>query len=117
MLRLFLLATASLCFAVAQADTPSPVSPASLLRNGAFADADGDGIADGWPPGPTPNGKTTFLSLADGVVKIKDTDEVAGVGLGQKVAAQPSHRYTLRAQVRGGALPLYLRFFDAANHL
>ncbi|MDQ3813405.1 MAG: hypothetical protein M3347_05585, partial [Armatimonadota bacterium] len=97
------------------------LAPARTLVNPAFEDKDGDGVPDGWTIAPPANNTTLAVSLvkmADGnAVKIVDKDAKSGVGLSQWLKAQPAHQYSLSADVQGGEIPLYLKFYDAQRQL
>lgn len=91
----------------ASAPTPAttaavvPTGPApegNLLKNTAFADADGDGTPDGWNPYPPGNGDTLVLaSNPGGGLVFKDNDKNNGLGLEQWVPVQEGFLYTASA--------------------
>lgn len=75
---------------------PAPVG--NLLKNTAFADADGDGTPDGWNPYPPGNGSTLVLaSKPGGGLVFKDDDKNNGLGIEQWVPVQEGLLYTASA--------------------
>ncbi|MBI4975985.1 MAG: hypothetical protein HZC28_00790 [Spirochaetes bacterium] len=101
--------------------TPIPAAASqaavSLITNGNFTDADGNGMPDGWTERFAPNKTTTFIEAvrADGVsaVKITDNDDKKGVGLMQIVAVKPGETYTLAAKIKSGPIYFYINWLDA----
>jgi len=95
--------------------------PAAVLVNAELLDKDGDGLPDGWHPLPPANNTTTRLSLNKDAneiaLHISDKDPAAGVGVCQWIPCRSGHRYTFSAEVKGGAISLYLNPCDSRQRL
>lgn len=82
--------------ALASPAAPAPVG--NLVKNPAFADADGDRTPDDWKPYPPGNGDALVLASAPGGgLVFKDNDKNNGLGIEQWVPVQAGLLYTASA--------------------
>jgi hypothetical protein len=69
-----------------------------------------------WQINPDANNDTTFLkTMAIGPKTVVQL--VTGIGIQQKFAVSPYKRYSLKARLKGGAISLYINFYDKNNNL
>lgn len=84
------------------------VAASGEIQNPELRDADQNGLPDGWQPFPGGEG---LQALPDGGVRINDSSESKGLGLGQFVPVTPGATYTVTAELEGeGGLFTYMNF-------